>query len=144
MDLDNAPPFVGGKIHHRLAELNPGVVDQDVDLNALSVEMLERRENRLFVGDVEAARFDLMPGFRKRLSYAGQLLLVAAVENDSRARRCEASRHREPKPVRGSGNERCLAAEIEKVGYVHPKPTSCIPPRCASAPEPPNRAREAH
>ena len=92
MDFDNAAPFIGRKIHHRLAELNPGVVDQDVDLDALDVEMLECRENRLFLGDVEGARFDLLPSFRKRLSYAGQLLLVAAVENDSRARCCEASR----------------------------------------------------
>ena len=33
-----------------------GVVDEDVDGDALGVEMLERGANRRFVGDVEGAR----------------------------------------------------------------------------------------
>ncbi len=53
MDLDDAAPFVGLEVNHRLAELNAGVVDQDVDLDALAIEMLEGREDRRFVGDVE-------------------------------------------------------------------------------------------
>ena len=82
MDLDHAAPFVGGELHHGLAELNPGVIDEDVDLDALGVEALESGEDRLFVGDVEGVRLDLMPGFRKSLRGVRQLLLVAAVEND--------------------------------------------------------------
>ena len=82
MDIDNTAPFVGFEIDHRLAELNAGVVDENVDFNAGGVEMLESGENRLFVRDVESVRFDLMPSVRKSLGGLGELVLVAAVEND--------------------------------------------------------------
>ena len=82
MDFDHTTPFVGLEIHHGLAKLNAGVVDEDVDLDASRVEMLERCDDRPLVGDIEGARFDLVSGFRKRLGGIRQLLLVAAVENE--------------------------------------------------------------
>ena len=124
----NAAPFVGFEIHHGLAELNAGVVDEDVDVDAGGVEMLESRENRFLIGDVEGVRFDLMPSVGKRLGGLRQLLLVAAIENDCGARRRETPRHRQPKTVRGSGDESRLAAEIEKLGCVHPLQTYFLHP----------------
>jgi hypothetical protein len=120
MDLDNPAPFVGLEIHHGLAKLDAGVVDEDIDLDARSVEMFERCDDRPLVGDIEGARFDLMPGFRRRPGRIRQLLLVAAVENESRASRREASRHCKPKALRGSGDESGFAGQIEKLGPIHP------------------------
>jgi hypothetical protein len=119
MDFDHTTPLVGLEIHHRLAKLNAGVVDEDVDLDACSVEMFERCDDRSLVGDIEGARFDLMPGFRKRLGGIRQLLLVAAVENESGAGGREAARHGEPKPLRGSGDQRRLAGQVEKLVPIH-------------------------
>ena len=56
MDIDDAPPFLGLEVQHRLAELNAGVVDENVDLDPRRVEMVEGGEDRAFVGDVEGAR----------------------------------------------------------------------------------------
>jgi hypothetical protein len=120
MDLDHTTPFVGLEIHHGLAKLNAGVVDENVDLDARSVEMFERCDDRPLVGDIEGARVDLMAGFHKRLGGIRQLLLVAAVENESRAGRREAARHRKPEPLGGSGDESGFAGQIEKLGSVHP------------------------
>ena len=80
VDLDNTAPFVGLEIHHGLAKLNAGVVDEDVDLDACRIKMFERRDDRILVGDIEGARFDPLPVIRKRLGRIRQLLLVAAVE----------------------------------------------------------------
>src|ERR1700727_3723021 len=98
MDIDNAAPFVVFEIQHWLAKLNAGIVDKDVDLDACRVEMLERRDDRPLVGDIEGARFDIRAGFRKRPGRIRQLLLVAAVEDESGASRSEAARHRKPEP----------------------------------------------
>ena len=86
------------------------------------VEMLEGGEDRAFVGDVEGARCDIMPVIRKRLGRIRQLLFVAAVENDCGARRREASRHRKPKPLGGSSDQRRLAAEVEQTRQIHITP----------------------
>ena len=45
-------------IDHRFAQLDSGIVDEDVDREAFGVEMLERGDDRRFVGDVEGARLD--------------------------------------------------------------------------------------
>jgi hypothetical protein len=120
MDFDHTPPFVGFEIHHGLGKLNARVVDEDVDLDACRVEMLERCDDRPLVCNIEGARFDLMAGFRKRLGGIRQLLLVATVENESRAGHCETVRHRKPKALRGSGDESGFGGQIEKFGSVHP------------------------
>jgi hypothetical protein len=61
-----------------------------------------------------------MAGFRKRRGGIRQLLRVATVENESRASRREAARHRKPKALRGAGDESGFAGQIEKLGPVHP------------------------
>jgi hypothetical protein len=127
MDIDNATPFVGFEVHHWLAELNAGVVDENVDVDARGVELLKGGDDRLFVRDVKGARCDIMPVIRNRLGRAGQFLLVAAVENDCRARRREAPRHCEPKPLRGAGDQRRLAAKVEQAGQIHMRPPATSP-----------------
>ena len=119
MGLDDPAPFVGLEVEHRLAELESGIVDEDVDLDALGVEMLEGAKNRRFVGDVERARQRAQPFRLEGLGDRGQFPLIAAVENDFRPGRREAPRHREPEAVRGSGDERRLAGEIEEMGDAH-------------------------
>ncbi len=47
---------LGLDIEHRFAQLVPGVVDEDVDREALGVEMLESGADGRFVRDVERAR----------------------------------------------------------------------------------------
>jgi hypothetical protein len=120
MDFDYTTPFVGLEIYHGLTKLDAGVVDEDVDLDAGSVEMFERCYDRPLVGDIEGTRFDLMAGVRERLGRIRQLLLVAAIEKESRASRREAARHRKPKALRGAGDESGFAGQIEKLGPIHP------------------------
>ena len=119
MGLDDAAPFVGLELEHRLPELEPGVVDEDVDLDARGVEMLEGGENRAFVGDIEGPRRRVPPVRLEGLGDCRQLALVAAVEDDSRAGRRKAARDRQPEAVRGSGDERRLARQIEEMGHAH-------------------------
>ena len=122
MGLDHAAPFVGLELEHRLPELEPGVVDQDVDFDARGVEMLEGGENRGFVGDVEGACVRA-PGFRlEGFGDVRELLLVAAVEDNFGPGRRETFRHGEPEPVRRSGDKSRLAGEIEEMGQAHLRP----------------------
>ena len=87
-----------------LRSWNAGVVDENVDLDARGVEMLEGGEDRRFVGDVEGARVRrLCPSVRERLGGARELLLVAAVENDRGAR---PPRGRAPSRVRARPRSR--------------------------------------
>ena len=95
--------------------------------DACRVEMLERGDDRPLVGDVEGARFDLMAGFRKRPGGIRQLLLVAAVENESRASRREAARHRKPEPLGGPRDQRRLAAQVEQTWQIHLFPLAASP-----------------
>ena len=112
--LDDAPPVIGREFNHWLAQLDAGVVDEDVDGDALGVEALERAPDRRLVRDVERARqhpkaFSL-EGLRRRR----ELRPVAPVEHDRSARLGETFRHREPEPGRGAGDKRGLAGEIEE------------------------------
>src|ERR1700735_3564183 len=127
MDIDNPAPFLGFEIDHGLAELNAGVVDENVDRNALCVEMLEGRQDRALIGDVEGTRADLLPGIRKRFRGVRELRLVAAVENDGGACGGKAARHGKTKPLRGAGDERRLAAKVEQARQITHPPLAMSP-----------------
>ena len=62
--LDHLAPFVGGELDQRLAVLDAGIVDENVDRDALAVEALEGRDDRGLVGDVE--RGARRPDVRRR------------------------------------------------------------------------------
>ncbi len=119
MRFQDPAPFAGRDIDHRFAELVSGIVDEDVDREAFGVEMLECRADRRFVGDVKCARRHAMARRLEGLGGRSQFALVPAVENERRAGPREASRHCEPKTVRGAGDERRLARQIEEFGDVH-------------------------
>ena len=48
-----------------LRTLDAGIVDENIDRDALAIEPLERGHDRSFVGDVERRAFGLMPGVAK-------------------------------------------------------------------------------
>ncbi len=97
------------QFEHRLAQLNAGIVDEDVDCDALGVETLEDAADLSVVGDVESARRDAMARRRKRLLRGRELPLVPAVKNDRRARFRETPRHPEAEAVGRAGDEGGLA-----------------------------------
>ena len=58
MRFQDPAPFAGRDVEHRFAQLVSGIVDEDVDREALAVEMLEGGADGRFVRDVEGARKD--------------------------------------------------------------------------------------
>jgi hypothetical protein len=60
--VDHALPIGGGELDHRLAELDAGIVDEDVDRDAGGVEAFESAQHRCLVRDVEGGGLGLMPG----------------------------------------------------------------------------------
>ena len=114
--LDDLPPLGRGKLDHRLAQLDAGIVDENVDLDALGVEPLEGGDYGRLVGDVEAGLMDRVPGRLHLLGSRGQASLIGAVQHDRGAGGGQPFRHRAPKAARRSGDEGGAALERKQVG----------------------------
>ena len=81
--------------------------------------MLECGADRRFVGHVEGALKRAMALRLEGLGRLGQFALVPAVENDRRAGPRETPRHSQAETVRGAGDERRFARQIEEFRHVH-------------------------
>jgi hypothetical protein len=95
------------------ADVDAGIVDEDVDPAELAPDALDHRGHRRFVGDIghdgyrpDAAASEIGDG-RIRLG------LVAADHGDVGAGIRQAARHAEPDATVAAGDDRDLAAEIE-------------------------------
>jgi hypothetical protein len=117
--VEHALPVGEREFEHRLAVLDAGVVDEDVDGHAVAVEAFERARHRGFVGNVErcAACIDtFVTQPCNRFVHRG---LPAAVDDDLRAGLRQPTREGRADALRRAGDERGAAGEIEQRGGVH-------------------------
>ncbi|MGY3073984.1 hypothetical protein ACVWZZ_000355 [Bradyrhizobium sp. LM6.10] len=114
--LDHLAPLVGGELHERLAVLDPGIVDDDVDRNALSVEAVEGCDDCGLVGDIESGAFGLVAGGAK---FGGGLLHalgIDAVDDDPGTGLGHALCDGAAEAAGGAGHERGAAGKVEEGG----------------------------
>ena len=74
-----------GCLDERFAQLDTGIVDQDVDVDALGVEVGERPLDGGLVGDIERGDEHVVPRLGQGLPGLLELLGVASVHDHARA-----------------------------------------------------------
>src|SRR5690606_38123539 len=90
VDVEDTLPFGRRQVDHGFSPLDAGIIDQDVDGNAIIIECLECGDDRRLVRDIEgdAVRLiSLIAHFSDGRSDAGR---VGAVQDDPGAGGCQA------------------------------------------------------
>ena len=119
ISLQHPAPIGSRKIEHRLAELNAGIVDEDVDGKAIRIEGVESGDDRGLVRDIEGADEHAMAGGTQRFGRLSKFRSIASVQHDAGAGFGEAPHHRETQTARGAGDERRFAGKVEQRRHYH-------------------------
>jgi hypothetical protein len=102
------------ELDHRLAMLDAGVVDQDVDGQAVAVERLEGLTHRCLVSHVEGGPAHGQTfGLQQRYRFVDGGLL-AAVDHHRGARLGQPARQRQADAAGGAGDEGRTTGQVEQ------------------------------
>jgi hypothetical protein len=136
--VDDAVPFLKRKRLRGFADIDAGVVDENVDAAELAADALDHGCNSRFVGDV--GRHGNGPGAKPfdAGDRRGRLRLIAPDDRDRGSSFRQPARHAKSDAAIAAGHDRNLAAEIEKFA-VHG--SSAVPAKSGSVPRPPARRR---
>ncbi len=98
----------------RLADIDAGIVDEDVDPAELAADALDHTGDGDLVGDVGDDGYRLDASVAQIGDRRIRLRLVASDDGDASACLRQAARHAEPDTAIAAGDDRDLAAEIEQ------------------------------
>ena len=118
IDVEDAAPIGGLEFQHRLSELDAGVVDEDVDVDALRIQRLEGRDDRRLIRHVEGRCQHVVALIAHRLRGGLKPFLVDAIQDNARPGLREALGKGAAQTTRRAGDEGGLAGQIEQ-GMAH-------------------------
>jgi hypothetical protein len=98
--------------------LDAGVVDEDVDVQSLGIERLERGHHRRFVRDIEDGAMCLQAEARELVHRRLERCRLAAIHHHGRPRFAQPLRDGQANAPCGAGDEGGAPGEIEQ-GMVH-------------------------
>ena len=116
--VDDAVPFLEIERVRGLADVDAGIVDEDVDPAELAADALDHARDRGLVGDVGGDRDRLDAAPRELGDRRVRFLLVAPDDRDAGAGVRQPARHAEPDAAIAAGDDRDLAFEIEYSGFI--------------------------
>jgi hypothetical protein len=96
-----------------LADIDAGIVDEDVDPAELAGDAADHGGDRFLVGDVGGDRNRLGAALLKLRDRSGRLGFVAAHHRDRRAGFCQSPGHAKPDAAIAARDDGYLAGEIE-------------------------------
>ena len=118
--VDHRVPFGGAELVRRLADIDAGIVDQNVEPAVLLRDAVDQRAAGFLVRHVDFANSALPPAslicFTARRALGG----VAPGEHHDRARRRQPLGHAEPDAAIAAGDDRDAAGEIEQAHVLPP------------------------
>ena len=116
--LDHPAPVVGRELDHRLAQLDAGIVDEDVDRDALARRAARRRRrSRPRRSRRSGASCTDDPAARISAAACGEPAGIGAVQDDRGAGRGQSLGHGAAEAARGAGDEGGAAGEVEQAAW---------------------------
>jgi hypothetical protein len=106
-------PFLQSEVLHRLANVDAGVVHQDVEAAPARRRLVDHAPDGVLIGDVDGNGVSLRSAALEIVDGRARFLLVAAGHDDAGARHCQAARHAQADAAIAARDDRHLPLQIK-------------------------------
>ena len=124
--VDHAPPVRARKLDHRLTEMDPGIVHQDIHRDSVAVQPVEGRLDRRLIGHIERQGRDRMARPRKVMGGRLQPGPITPVQNQLGAGLGKPAHHGEAEAARGTRDQGRAARQVEEGQSAHAMPCCAV------------------